>query len=58
MQAGRLHYKDSASVLWCSRLGCISKWTALGLEFKRPSDLDEETLRELIREKAAAGWGM
>ena len=23
MQAGRLHHKDSGSILWCSRLGCI-----------------------------------
>jgi hypothetical protein len=26
------------------------------VRFKRLSDLDEETLRELIRETAAAGW--
>jgi len=24
VQAGRLHHKDSGSVLWCSRLGCTS----------------------------------
>ena len=28
------------------------------VRFKRLSDLDEEVLRELIRDSAAAGWGM
>jgi uncharacterized protein YdhG (YjbR/CyaY superfamily) len=28
------------------------------VRFKRLSDLDEDTLKELIREAAAAGWGM
>jgi len=28
------------------------------VRFKRLSDLDENTLRELIREAASAGWGM
>jgi uncharacterized protein YdhG (YjbR/CyaY superfamily) len=28
------------------------------VRFKRLSDLDEDTLKELIRETAAAGWGM
>ena len=28
------------------------------VRFKRVSDLDEEVLRELIRESADAGWGM
>ena len=28
------------------------------VRFKRLSDLDEETLRELIRETASASWGM